>query len=77
MPSTYKRFEDCLYLPPSAFAMVVVVVVVVLLEVRAPLFFDARFAEYAAVENTGLRSELEDQGSLELGAGNPCFWSFD
>ena len=55
----------------------VVVVVVVVVVVRAPLFFDARFLEYAAVENTGLRSELEDQGGLELGAGNPCFRVFD
>ena len=45
--------------------------------VRAPLLFDARFSEYAAVENTGLRSEREDQGGLELGAGNPCFRGFD
>ena len=57
--------------------VVVVEVVVVVVVVRAPLLFDARFSEYAAVENTGPRSEREDQGGLELGAGNPCFRGFD
>ena len=55
----------------TACLLVVVVVVV------APLLFDARFSEYAAVENTGLRGEREDQDGLELGAGNPCFRGFD
>ena len=57
--------------------VVVVVVVAVAVVVRASLLFDARFSEYATIENTGLRSEREDHGGLELGAANPCFQGFD
>ena len=50
--------------------MVAAVVVVVV--VRAPLLFDARFSEYATVENTGRHSEFEHEGAVKLGAGNRC-----
>ena len=57
--------------------VVVLLLLLLLLLLLAPLLFDARFSEYATVENTGLHSEREDQGGPELGAGNPCFRGFD